>query len=431
MRKVLIITYYWPPSGGVGVQRWLKFSKYLPNNNWQPIIYTPSNPQFTLRDESLLDDVHDSAIVLKQPIKEPFNFYRKIFGKKGPSVQPGIVSNNTKNSWLTDVLIWVRGNFLLPDARKYWVKPSVKYLTKYLQKNPVDVMVTTGPPHSMHLMGLRLKKRLGIPWIADFRDPWSEWDILPRLKTSSMAMRIHRRLEKSVIEHCDLLLTVSPRLSKSFEPCTTKVAFITNGFDFEPKQPASLPSEFRISHPGLLNETKDVPAFWNALESLCIERQDFRQDLVLTFAGNVSEAIKKRLTRTDSPLNSNVEFLGNITHNEVQQLYGRSYVLLMIINQTKSAPFLLPVKFFEYLQTGKFILGIGPRECDANDILKRYHKDGLIEFSDSDEIKSRILKYYEAYKLGVQPYADAAVHQYSREALTVDLASYLNELAKE
>lgn len=423
---MLIITYYWPPSGGVGVQRWLKFSKYLPSNNWAPVIYTPANPEFNIRDESLLDNISEKTLVLKQPIREPFQIYSKIFGRSGASTRQGIVSEGKSQSFLEKITIWIRGNLFLPDARRSWVKPSIKFLTNYLENNPVDIVVTTGPPHSIHLIGLGLKNNLGIKWIADFRDPWSQWDVLPRLRTSDYAMRVHRKLEKRVCSSCDLLITVSPRLEKMYAPLCKHVKTVTNGFDFDDNFLSPKSEKFRICHAGLLNETKNIKTFWEVLQALCAEEDGFKNDLEISLAGNISSSILDNLA--DSPLHDNVVDLGYLSHSDVHKLYRESFVLLLFLNQTPSAPFLLPSKLFEYLHARRFILALGPSESDANDILIELNYDELIDFENYESIKLRLMGYYLKYKSGSPAKLGVDIGKYSRESLTKKLAQTFDEL---
>ncbi|HPD95904.1 MAG TPA: glycosyl transferase family 1, partial [Tenuifilaceae bacterium] len=172
-KRVLIITYYWPPSGGAPVQRWLKFAKYLERFGWQPVIYTPENPESFYDDESLMRDVPKDIEIVKSHIWEPYDIYRMLTGKKGEKIAVGFTSADKKKGVSHNLLMWLRGNLLIPDPRIFWVNPSVRFLKKYLKENPVDVVVTTGPPHSLHLIGLKLKRKLKVKWLADFRDPWT------------------------------------------------------------------------------------------------------------------------------------------------------------------------------------------------------------------------------------------------------------------
>ncbi|MEA3317025.1 MAG: glycosyl transferase family 1, partial [Bacteroidota bacterium] len=176
-KKVLIITYYWPPSGGAGVQRWLKFAKFLPKYGWNPIIYTPENGEIPVTDKSLHKDISKETKVIKRKIWEPYTWYKKFIGQKNnQKINVGFLSENQKPKFTEKISVWIRGNFFIPDARKFWIKPSVKFLKTYLKNNNVDAIISTGPPHSMHLIAMQLQKKLNLPWIADFRDPWTNID---------------------------------------------------------------------------------------------------------------------------------------------------------------------------------------------------------------------------------------------------------------
>ena len=202
MKRVLIITYYWPPSGGSGVQRWLKMSKYLPENGWQPVIYTAEDAEYPVEDQSLEQDVAPEAEIIRRPIVEPYTFYKKFLGiKKGEKVKAGFINEGTKKAgWKENVSVWLRGNLFIPDARCWWIKPSVHYLKNYLKEHPVDAIISTGPPHSMHLIAKALHKKFNIPWIADFRDPWTDIDFYTDLKLTRYADRKHHRLEKVALD---------------------------------------------------------------------------------------------------------------------------------------------------------------------------------------------------------------------------------------
>jgi len=235
MKRVLIITYYWPPSGGGGVMRWLKMAKYFPEFGWQPVIYTPENPDPSVFDHSLLKEVHEKAEIIRTPIWEPYNIYRWLTGKtKNERFKSGYISEASESSFKDRLSVFIRGNFLIPDPRIFWVKPSVRFLTSYLKEHPVDLIVSTGPPHSMHLIGLGLKKKTNIPWMADFRDPWTTIDFYDSLKLTKSADRKHKKLEKQVLTKADFITTVSPNVASGLEHLAgRKVYVVNNGFDPE------------------------------------------------------------------------------------------------------------------------------------------------------------------------------------------------------
>lgn len=427
VRKVLIITYYWPPSGGGGVQRWLKFVKYLRNYNWEPIIYTPDNPDFELKDDSLSRDVPSNLKVLKRPIWEPFSIYRTLLGKKAIQ-QQGVVANE-KGGILNSLSVWIRGNFLIPDSRIFWVRPSVNYLTKYLKANPINVVVTTGPPHSLHLIGLELKKRLEINWVADFRDPWSRWDVLNQLKLSSRSRKSHKKLESNVLQIADLVITVSKSLEFSLKELgarNTKV--ITNGFDIDVAEISDkTPVKFRISHIGLLNQGRNPIIVWEVLNELLEERAEFKDHLEIYLSGTVENDVLLAI-KEYSTLKPYLIHEGYIIHDQVITAYNDSAILLLLINQTDNAKWILPGKMYEYIATGKPVLALGNEDSDASDILVDAGYGACINYDDKDSIKRFILENYESYRNDKIKNNAANSHKYHRSELTKELASCLDQL---
>ena len=209
MKKVLIITYYWPPSGGAGVQRWLKFVKYLREFGWEPIVYTPENPEAPAVDESLLKDIPKNLTAIKRPIWEPYNLYKNFIGqKKDERINAGFLTEKKKPGLAEKISVWVRGNWFIPDARKLWITPSIKFLSDYLKRNPVDAIVSTGPPHSMHLIALGLKKKLNLPWLADFRDPWTNIDFYDKLMLTKASDVKHKKMELDVLKNANIITAI-------------------------------------------------------------------------------------------------------------------------------------------------------------------------------------------------------------------------------
>ena len=219
MKRVLVITYYWPPAGGSGVQRWVKFSKYLPGNGWQPVIYTPENPEMQSVDHTLEADIPQEAEIIKRPITEIYSIYRRLTGKSASQAQVNMVNAQGK-SWKQRLMMAIRGRFFVPDPRVSWVKPSVKFLKKYLQEHPVDAIVSTGPPHSMHLIAQKVSKATGIPWVADFRDPWTKIFYFKHLGLSERTVRKHQRLEQAVLDDASVVVAVSPLVQEEFRAMT-------------------------------------------------------------------------------------------------------------------------------------------------------------------------------------------------------------------
>ncbi|MEQ8573812.1 MAG: glycosyltransferase, partial [Fulvivirga sp.] len=336
MKKVLIITYYWPPSGGGGVQRWLKFAKYLPEFGWEPIIFTPENPDFDIQDESLLKDASPELEVIKLPIWEPYSLFAKV--NRGQKPKQGLINGGEKKSFFNSVALFIRGNFFIPDPRRFWVRPSVKFLSRIIEDNKIDVVVTTGPPHSIHLIGLGLKKKLGVKWLADFRDPWSKWDMLEQFKMLPLAKYMHKRLERKVLANADEVLTVSQSWSKEFEQIhQRKYSVITNGFDaedFELESNTTTSNELVISHFGLINEFRNPINFWKATKEMVANNPEtkFKINLFGTIASKIL-----RMLESDDVLKTVVEIKNPVSHDQVLKEYQKSDVLLLLLNNTDNA----------------------------------------------------------------------------------------------
>ncbi|MDP4680685.1 MAG: glycosyltransferase family 4 protein [Cyclobacteriaceae bacterium] len=429
MKKVLVISYYWPPSGGGGVQRWLKFVKYLPEFGWEPIVFTPENPDFSLQDDTLQKDINPNLEVIKFPIWEPFGVYKKLFKSAGKTVKQGIVIEKSKLTIGDKLSIWIRANLFIPDPRVFWVRPSSKFLESIIKDNNIELVITTGPPHSMHLIGKRLKKITGVKWIADFRDPWSDWDVLEKMKISSVAHSIHRSLEKKVMKNCDLLLTVSNRLAHSFveKQSASNVKVVNNGVDeddFISTEPSSKDLKFRIVHMGLLNEIRNPTQLWKVLEELCTEEEGFKDKLEVVLAGMVSDSILDQI-KESKQLHESLTYLDYLPHKEVFEQYHSASVLLLLLNQSENAKWILPGKMYEYMFTGKPILTLGDTESDVRDLLKECDAGEVFYFDDKEKIKSFLILAYQDFKEGKKTVKSDKVSLYTRRSLTEKLSNFM------
>jgi glycosyltransferase involved in cell wall biosynthesis len=431
MKKVLIITYYWPPKGGAGVQRWLKFSKYFREFGWEPVIYTPSNPDFPIHDATLLKDIPSDLTVLKTPISEPYDIYRKVMGKKKTeTVNQGFLSESKENSFLQSAMIWVRGNFFIPDARKFWIKPSTSFLTDYIKKNKVDAIISTGPPHSMHLIALGLKQKFNLPWIADFRDPWTQIDFYSHLKLSSYADNKHRKLENQVLTQANKVVTVSPSCASDLEKLGhRKVDVITNGFDtddFQPTDNVKLLDGFLLHHTGALNKDRNPYTLWRVLGDLCKENPGIKKELVLKFTGKTDAIVFESLK--EQGILENSQKTEYMTHSEVVKIMIQSPILLLPLNNTPNNKGVLSGKLFEYLAAGRPIFGVGLPDGDAAVILKETGAGTMCEFNDYEGMKKAILVLYEKYKSNRLLINSSSIEKYSRKNCAEDYTDLLNVL---
>ena len=430
MKKVLIITYYWPPSGGAGVQRWLKFVKYLRDFGWEPVIYTPSNPEYPVIDETLAKDIPAGIEVISTKIWEPYAFYKKFTGRKNSEkVHPGLLSDKKSSGLIEQLSVWIRGNLFIPDARKFWIKPSIMFLYKYLANNQVDAIISTGPPHSMHLIALGVKKRLHIPWLADFRDPWTDIDFYKDLKISAYADEKHRTLELKTIKGCDAMVVVSGDMKVNYEKMGgNNIHLITNGFDPEDMidQTVIRDTKFSIAHVGSLPPNRNPKMLWQALAELSESLPNFRNDLEIKLAGNVDKSVFDDLTRLK--LNNQLNLIEYVSHDKVGFLLTQSAVLLLAINNSPNAKGILTGKFFEYLAAGRPILAIGPSNGDLAQILKESDAGEIADYNDLEEIKKIITSMYEKFLLNDLTINPKGIEKYSRNNLTAELATILNQM---
>ena len=425
-KKVLIITYYWPPSGGAGVQRWLKFVKYLQGFGWEPIVYTPENAEMPSLDNSLMKDIPEGIEILKTPIWEPYDAYKKLVGqKKDEKIDAGFLSENKKPKRTEKLAVWVRGNLFIPDARKYWIKPSVKYLKNYLIENPVDVVISTGPPHSMHLIAKELKRSMPIKWLADFRDPWTNIDFYKDLMLSSSADKKHKRLEKQVLQEADVILSVGKTLGEELSDLGAKRSeVITNGYDLpENQKEMSLDSKFSIAHIGTMTKSRNPVIMWKVLSTLVEKNSAFKNRLEIKLVGKVDISVMESIEKYG--LLDYVRKIEYLPHDEVILEQRKSHLLLLVVNDTPNAKGILTGKFFEYMSSGRPTLCIGPKDGDVAEIIRETEAGSVFESAEGDDLEKYIIDSFEGKNVFK---TNDFINKYSRRELTKKLVSVLDSL---
>lgn len=427
MKKVLIVTYYWPPAGGPGVQRWLKFVKYLPENGVEPVVYVPKNPHYPLKDPSLEAEVPSEIKLLKNDIFEPYAF-AEIFSRNDTAmISSGIIPEEQKQGFLQKLMLFIRGNFFIPDARKYWIKPSVKYLSEYLQKEKIDTVITTGPPHSMHLIGLGLKERIGVKWIADFRDPWTQIGYQEKLKLLNRSRKKHEALEKRVLHQADLIVTTSFTTRNEFAGKTEKpVEVITNGYDTEQVNKLPMDKKFSLSHIGSLLSGRNPEALWRAIAELVLEREDFSRDFQLKLIGAVGESVLESIQKLG--LQKHLSKIDYVSHSEALQLQRSSQLLLLIEIDSEETKGIIPGKLFEYMVSERPILAIGPQGADIEKIITETNTGAFFNYFQKEEIKEFLVEKYELYRNDELKSFPIGLQQYSRKNLSKKLAQKIYSL---
>ena len=335
-----------------------------------------------------------------------------------------------KKSLFQQISTWIRGNFFIPDARVFWVRPSVAFLQDFIKSNEIEKIITTGPPHSVHLIGLKLKKKNpSLKWIADFRDPWTEWDLLDTLSVSTLARKIHSKQEREVLQTADRVITIAPYHVARLEALSgRKVDLITNGFDEDDFKNIvhTKTSKFTIRHVGIVDELRDPRPVMEAIKVICKSNIELAADIRIEFIGNVNTAFKE-FVEQDTLLATITRFVGQMPHAQLLTLYGQTDLQLLVLAYTAIAPGNLPGKFFEYLASGNSILAIGPVEGDAAAVLNITKAGKIFERSDERGIQEALQTYYSDWKVG-RAMVDRDVSHYTRQKLTQQLIRLLESL---
>lgn len=429
MKRVLIVTYYWPPAGGPGVQRWLHFVRYFKEFGIDPWVYIPENPTYPVIDNDLTQLVPEGLQVLSQPIREPYALAKKLSAKRTQTLSKGIISSESPST-IEQVMLYIRGNLYIPDARVGWVKPSVARLKQEIPKHDIQALITTGPPHSLHLIGQQLKKQLGIPWLADFRDPWTTIHYHSNLKMSKLARSKHKRLEREVLESADLVVATSKHTAREFGGISgRKVEVVTNGYEDTHDLDIEPDDKFTVSHLGTLLSDRDPEALWMAIGELIAEDTQFESSFSLDLYGNVSEEVLETIYKHIPQ--HHVHDHGYVTHKEVLIAQRRARVLLLIEMNREETMGIIPGKLFEYLSAGRPIIALGPKGSEVAEILSESGSGTYYGYQDKMAIKQDIKGLFKAYKAGSLGIEAGQMSKYSRRNLTGQMAGLIDSLISE
>ena len=431
---VLILTYYWPPSGGSGVQRWMYFSKYLSDNGYTPYVVTvdENKASYKFRDETFNEHVKGVATV-RTNTRELLQFYSRITtGKKSEGI-PQAFAGETKPGLIKKMARYVRGNFFIPDARKGWNKFAMKAALELIEKHKIKKVITTGPPHSTHLIGLELKRQIGIKWVADFRDPWREVfynDLLYRTKKSNA---IDEKLELSVIENADCILTVGPGMASLLKGKTLipdKVKFIYNGYDeelFSNSYDVTLSDkEIIITHIGLLSDSQPITAFLKALKRLMDEDRVRFSKIKFRLIGKVSQGILDSIKQILPELN--LEIINYVSHKDAIQYMMKSHVLLNSLADTEQSAYLISGKLMEYVASGRPIICLGNEKGDAAMLLKDFNDCFVYDRANIDSIFSQLSHLINAFENQNWCYHNTDGLSFTRKESAKQLGLLLNSL---
>jgi glycosyltransferase involved in cell wall biosynthesis len=428
MNKVLIITYYWPPAGGAGVQRVLKFAKYLPQFGWQPIILTVENPDCPVIDETLLDDIPKECKVYRTKALEPFELYKIFTGKSKDSKIPSDVLANNKNQSFTEKISkWIRFNIFLPDAKIGWKYFAVKEAKEIIKNEKIDVIFSTSPPPTVALIAKKIAKNNNLKWVADFRDPWMEIVHYQNINRSFLTRFIDSKLERSVLKNADVLLTISKDIVNLFKSKVgeKKHSIIPNGFDetdFK-KIESNNNSNFTIAYTGVISKTRVPYSFLKAMNKLINE--DGIKDLKFVLAGKTCSEFDEAILKNN--LSQHFESKGFLPHHESTYILQTSNALLLVVDDVPNNKGFLTGKIFEYLGAKKPIFAVGPTNGDANEIIEKTNSGKMVEYTDEAATYSLLKEMYFNWKDNKFVYK-FNIDQYSRKKQTEQLSKIFNEL---
>lgn len=425
-KKVLIFTYYFPPAGGVAVQRFLKFSKFLPEFGWEPIIVTVGNGSYPYYDDSLLQEVSKDLKVHRTKTFEPFEVYNLLTGKKGKSMPVVSVGNQSNKSFFQKLSEYIRANFFVPDARKGWVPYAIKCAEGIMATEKIDAVITTGPPHSTHLIGLNLKKTYGVKWVADFRDPWTSIfynELLPRTEATKQK---DMALESEVLNSADVVTVISPGLEHEFSERASAIEVIYNGYDeADFKQPVeALGKEFTLSYVGNLLASQNVPALWKAIARLNAEGHKIGVDITGRADASVVTSIET------SRIKELVRIHDFVPHRQAVSRMMAADMLLFVVPDVAGNELILTGKLFEYLGSCSSMLSIGPAYGNAAQILNTTGRTAIIDYANEEAIYAQLLDGIKKFNAGVRDKftAQAGHEVFTRRSQTAAMAGLLSKL---
>ncbi len=434
MKKVLIISYYFPPCGGIGVLRCLKIAIYLRDFGWEPIIYTAENAHYPSYDYGNFGDIPEGITILRQPVFEPYSFYKK-FTKQKPNANANnaLVATEGKKTWKHTLAVWIRSNFFIPDARAFWIKPSAKFLTNYMKTNHIDAIFSDGPPHTNTLIACLLKEKTGVSWLADFQDPWTQVDYYQRLILTSWADSKHKKLEQKAFKNADAMTIVSEVWKKDLESIGAKnVSVLVWGYDeddFKNLQ-TNYDKKLTITHAGLLGDDRNPKVLFEVIAELGNELgNDFKQIIEIQLIGQVDNAVVESYTKYG--IANLVTLIPQIERKEALQYVANSQVLLLLLNQADNAMGRIPGKLFEYLAVQRPVLCLGLQGSDVDKILQKTQAGNTFTYDNKIALKKQIKLYYEKFKLNKHLHQqNFDISEYSNKKLTEKVANLLNQISQ-
>jgi len=410
----------------------------MEESGWTPVILTVKDGSYPATDQQLLEEVADHWPVYQTKTIEPISLFQRLIGRAGAPTSVGMDPKGSKQSWvqrkITMLGLYVRANMFIPDARMGWRRYAIREAKEIIHTHDIQAIVTTGPPHSVHLIALALKSSSPIPWLADFRDPWTSAYYNANLKRSTAAKRKDLALETAVLTSASAVTCVSPAMAREFDDRNDHVQVVYNGYDpsdFASKQKDDVTDHFTLAYIGTIKNLEIQPALWKAIASLRKQDATFRKEFRLEFTGNVSESVKESIANYG--LAECTHYLGFAEHSVAIQRMKSATALLFIIADLPGSDKIVTGKIFEYLASGTPIFGIGPADGGADMVLKDVSAKSLMPYDDQALYEERLMSLFTDWRSGSTDSSrpdEKAVISYSRQAQAAQIAKILNELSK-
>ena len=411
-KKILIISYYWPPSGGSGVQRWLNFSNQLSAKGWNITVFTALNPKYPLIDNTLSKSVNKYIKVVKIPIFESTSFLK---------------SNNSDNikadNIFSKILLWIRANLFFPDSRMFWIKKVSRKATDYIKKNDINYLITTAPPFSTHLIGLNIKKNTDVKWISDFRDPWSGFFQFKLLPLLTFQRKRHLKAELQCLNFSDTVITTSPSLTLKYSLINSNCHTVFNGFNSFIKTKDS--DGFLLMYSGVMKSIQNPKNLWSVLEEISLENKSFFKDLKVRLIGDFDNEIKDQIK--GKLISSRVEFEKYLEKNKLDQEIAKAKLLLLSSVNLDSVNDVIPGKLFYYFSFKLPILAFSNIKSDVTDIINKTNTGRVFDYSNKIDLKNHILELYKNYKSGNDIFKPIGVNKYTYDILSDKIIKILNK----
>ncbi len=410
--KLLLISYYWPPSGGSGVQRWLNFSNNLVKKGWDITVFTAKNANYPIIDNGLNRIVDKSIKVFRIPILEPTRFLKK---------------NNSDNinssNFINKFILWIRANIFFPDSRMFWIKKVAKQASDYIKQNDINCLITTAPPFSTHIIGLKIKRKTNIKWISDFRDPWSDFFQFKLLPMTSYQKNKHSNFEKKCLSFSDAVITTSPSLTKKFSLINSNSYTITNGFNSFKKNVET--DKFLLMYSGVMKSIQNPKNLWKILNEICIENKDFSNDLMVRFIGDFDNEI---IANKDIKLiESKVKFEEYIEKSKLDIEISKANVLILTSVNLKDANNIIPGKLFYYFSFKRPIIAFSNLNSDVSDIISKSKTGKVFDFMSHVDLKNHILELYSEYRSKKNSFDPTGIASYSYKNLSENVDALLKK----